>query len=368
VTESSLVEFSEVSCKRKKLGLIHLNNPKALNSLSLEMLKAIHEKLEIWAKDPEIAAVMIHSDFPKAFCAGGEVKELAKKIIENPETQFPEEFFKWEYKTDYFVHSYPKPVLAWLHGITMGGGIGLTNGATHRVVTPSTVMAMPEISIGLFPDVGGGYFLSRLPESMGVFLGWTGARFRAADAIHLKLADFYLADEKKSEILNSLRDLEWKETIHENKALLTSLLGKFQEPRPESHLKNLENSIAAKFRDVDKFTAQAALAHWNPADPWLQDALSTFKKGSPLSLHIIYDHIERCQKLSLKEIFVREWSLAVRLSKHGDFCEGVRAVLIDKDQSPQWKYKKFVCVAEMDVGGFLLPWHGYKEIERFFSD
>src|SRR3989338_11248303 len=197
------VLFSEESAGRFRVGFITLDNPGSLNALDLRMLYAIEQKLLEWRARADIACLVLNATSEKAFCAGGDVKSLVNELKKEDNSAYGREYFAAEYFVDYFIHVYPKPILCWADGITMGGGIGIMNGASHRVVTERTVLAMPEIFIGLFPDVGGTYFLNRLPEGLGLFLGLTGARFDGLDAVALRMAEGLVSSNKKPHLFRS---------------------------------------------------------------------------------------------------------------------------------------------------------------------
>src|ERR1051325_10406052 len=223
-------DFRLEKAGRHTIGLIELNNTRALNALTLEMFQAIEEQLLAWQAESDVACVIFHADSEKAFCAGGDVKNLVSELRTSGGLECPAEFFTVEYFVDYLIHRYSKPVLCWADGISMGGGIGLMNGASSRVVTERTVMAMPEMSIGLYPDVGGTYFLNRLPEGLGLFLGLTSARFNGTDAVAIGMADLELRSDKKATVIAGLKDLRWTPDGLENKTLLQHYLEGFAEP------------------------------------------------------------------------------------------------------------------------------------------
>lgn len=182
-----------------RIGIATLNAPQTLNALSLPMIEVLDEQLTIWANDPDIVCVLLRGTGPKAFCAGGEVRSLAEACRHHPGEVPPlaAHFFAAEYRLDYRLHTYPKPLLCWGHGHVLGGGMGLLQGSSVRIVTPSSRLAMPEISIGLYPDVGASWFLARLPGKLGLFLGLTGAPINARDALDLGLADRLLGKTSK---------------------------------------------------------------------------------------------------------------------------------------------------------------------------
>ena len=196
---------------RNHVGLITLNRPAALNSLSLPMLNEMAAQLREWARDDSIYAVLVKGSGEKAFCAGGDIRALYESLIAGGTLH--ETFFPHEYRLDYSIYRYPKPYLALMNGITMGGGMGISQGARLRIAGDRTRMAMPETGIGLFPDVGASHFLSRLPGALGTYLGLTGAQIGAADALALKLADVYLSPEAITGLEDALSTMRWGRDI-----------------------------------------------------------------------------------------------------------------------------------------------------------
>lgn len=197
-----------------RFGIATLNSPQTLNGLSLEMVELLAARLDAWARDPGVALVVLQGAGEKAFCAGGDLHGLYRSMTENAgkgpwANAYARRFFELEYRLDYRIHTYPKPVLCWGHGIVMGGGIGLMMGASHRVVSEASRMAMPEVSIGLFPDVGGSWLLNRMPGRIGMFLALTGAQLNTADAFFAGMADFRLDHADWPKLLESLQDQPW---------------------------------------------------------------------------------------------------------------------------------------------------------------
>ena len=190
------------------IGHIWLNSPKTLNALSIEMIISMTEKLEVWEEDSSVKAVIMLSTSDRAFCAGGDVVSLYNAMVENKNAG---EFFKYEYFLDQYIHNYKKPIIALADGIVMGGGIGIMNGASHRIVTERSMLAMPEITIGLFPDVGGSYFLNKMPGNVGKFLALTGARLNGADAKFVSMADYFISSELISVLKDALGNFNWDE-------------------------------------------------------------------------------------------------------------------------------------------------------------
>src|SRR5918999_6126400 len=231
---ASAVIFSEEKAGRFTIGHIVLNNPRALNALDLGMLRAMEEKLLQWREADEVACAVLHADSEKAFCAGGDVKALVTALRRDRTISPARDYFTAEYFVDCLIQVYPKPILCWADGITMGGGIGIMNGAAYRVVTERTMMAMPEIAIGLFPDVGGTYFLNRMPEGLGLFLALTGARFDGRDAVSIGIADGIIPSYKKPQALAGLATLDWTGNGESDKKILRRHLSAFADPQTQA--------------------------------------------------------------------------------------------------------------------------------------
>lgn len=355
-----LVLLQELSCAdSSKIAIAQLNAPKTLNGLSLDMTRILARQLEQWALDASVAVVILKGAGDKAFCAGGDLHSLHHSMMANasgkPEdNHYAATFFAEEYALDYRIHTYPKPILVWGDGIVMGGGMGLMMGASHRVVTETTRMAMPEISIGLFPDVGGTWLLNRLPGHAGLFLGLTGAQLHASDALFAGMADYHVLREKWTVLLSALTAKSWKpisENIDEslsdqaqaalsfNHAQLDSILDSVAtEPMDsvgplQKHLSLIRKLCSSS--ELDK-TVNNILSLSEHQDPWLQRAAKTLAQGSPGSARLTFALLQHNKLLSLAEVYRVEWVAGLMAAAHGDFAEGIRALLIDKDKQPKW--------------------------------
>ena len=208
---SAPVLFEEIDSKAGKVGRITLNVEPTLNSLTLEMVDLLQARLDGWREDDSIGAVFIDGAGEKAFCAGGDVQALHASAVETPggPCEYGEAFFTREYRMNYTLHTWPKPLVCWGHGIVMGGGLGVMAGCSHRIVTEKTRIAMPEVTIALFPDVGGSWFLNHMPGKSGLFLALTGASINAADAIYTGIADRFVSSEHKQAVLDALVEQAW---------------------------------------------------------------------------------------------------------------------------------------------------------------
>jgi enoyl-CoA hydratase/carnithine racemase len=341
-------------------GRATLNAPAVLNALSLTMIDRLDPQLTAWAHDPQIAGVMLDAVGDRAFCAGGDVVAVYHAIRAAGTGQVAPEaaaFFEREYRLDYRIHTYPKPILCWGHGIVMGGGIGLMAGASHRVATPRTRLAMPEIGIGLFPDVAGSWFLPRMPGRTGPFLALTGAPLNASDARLAGLADFVLPHESLPAVLGAVSAERWQGEHAADAARLSHLLDRFAThdlPAPNllAHLDRID-AVIGHDRLEDAAPRLAALA--SDDDPWLAQAGSTFAKGSPTSAALAFELQRRARHLSLADVFRLEYQAAVGCSVHHDFAEGVRALLVDKDRNPTWQPSSLSEIGQDTIDAHLEP-------------
>ncbi|CAL92684.1 enoyl-CoA hydratase/isomerase family protein [Azoarcus olearius] len=343
MTAAVLLREIPTACGRR-FGHATLNAERALNALSLEMIDLLAPQLDAWAADPDIVGVVLDGSGDKAFCAGGDVAALYRALRAHDGDAPPQavtDFFEREYRLDYRIHTYPKPLLCWGHGIVMGGGIGLLAGASHRVATLQTRMAMPEITIGLYPDVGGSWFLPRMPGRAGLFLALTGAPLNAADARFAGLADFVLDHGARGGVLAALGATRWAGDAAADRLRLDHLLGEFsvREGMPaaplRTHLDRIE-AVVGRGSLAEIAVRLHALAA--DPDPWLAAAAGSFVRGAPSSAALSLELWRRARHLSLAEVFRLEYIVSVAATGRADFVEGVRALLIDKDRKPRWQH------------------------------
>ena len=325
-----------------KIGFARLNAERVLNALSLDMIRLLDPQLRAWAEDDAVVCVVLEGAGEKAFCAGGDIRTLYDAMRAHPgDAANPHAlaFFSEEYRLDYRIHRYPKPILVWGSGIVMGGGLGLLAGASHRVVTEISRIAMPEISIGLFPDVGGTWFLHRMPRRAGLFAALTGVSLNARDALYVGLADHLLLAAEREALFDRLSKAQWQGTPGPDRALLTQLLNDFpaaQSVAPGGNVERHAATIEAMCADdslsdvIARITAQAA------QDAWLKRGAATLKAGSPTTTALIWELAHRAAGMSPADVFRLELTVALQCCAHPDFAEGVRALLIDKDNQPRW--------------------------------
>lgn len=346
-----------------RIGIVTLNSPKALNALTLPMIEMLDEQLQAWANDPGIVCVLLRGAGPKAFCAGGDVRGLAQACLEHPGSVPPlaARFFAAEYRLDHRLHTYPKTLLCWGHGHVLGGGMGLLQGASVRIVTPSSRLAMPEIGIGLYPDVGASWFLSRLPGRLGLFLALTGSSINARDALDLGLADRFLGEHQQEALVEELLQLNWQE---QTRLQLNSLL-KAEQHRACAELPEAQwlprRAMIDELLDVaDPVAAWRALGDLRGHDdPLLAEAGARLHDGCPLTARLIWEQIERARHLSLGQVFQMEYAMSLNCCRHPEFSEGVRARLLDRDNQPRWHWPDIAQVPEAVVEAhFSKVWEG----------
>jgi len=369
----SVVTFKELSCgknsnnQNKKMAIAELNNPKALNALNLKMIRMLYTQLQLWENDDAISVVFLQSSSEKAFCAGGDIVSLYNDIKSGGHNIAPlndkklaqslsSDFLKEEYELDLYLHQYSKPIIVWGNGYVIGGGLGLFAGGSHRVATENTLMAMPEVAIGLYPEVGASWFLNEMPDQLGVFLAITGAFFNAGDAEYLGLSNFSLQHTAKEDVIHALRNVHWLDKASAYKQV-DQVLNIFNAKNimPESSIKPnhlLINDIL-KTNNIAEISEAIEKPQFNNA--WLQEAQNKFKKASVLSIAIAFKQLELTKGLSKEKCFEAELNLSRRCCQHRELEEGIRAQLIDKDKRPQWTYKNCKEIEPSLISWFFSP-------------
>jgi enoyl-CoA hydratase/carnithine racemase len=358
---TALAPFDDVITEiRGQVGLITLNRAKALNALSLGMVRSLTATLLAWKDDTGVKAVAIRGSTKAGvfggFCAGGDIRFFHQAALAgNPAL---EDFFTEEYALNHLIHHYPKPYIAFMDGIVMGGGMGISQGASHRLVTEHTKMAMPETNIGLFPDVGGGYFLSRCPGRAGEWLALTGDVIDGTTAVALGLADQLVASARLSEAWEALTTLEWTGAAPLD-AWSAIFLGAAR-----------ADSTWARGQ-IDQFFALEtvpAIVQALEADSsdWAQHTAATLRKRSPLMLHVVLEQVRRARSMTLADDLrmergmVRHCFFTAHLGRSGatsETVEGIRALAVDKDHMPRWNPARIEDVtANMVAPFFDSPW------------
>ncbi|MDB5861308.1 MAG: Unsaturated acyl-CoA hydratase [Ramlibacter sp.] len=342
---------------RGSAGLITLNRPKALNALSLEMIRALTAALLQWRDDPRVERVAVRGmgrDGPfGTFCAGGDIRFFHQAVLAGDPRL--EDFFTEEYTLNHLIHAYPKPYVVFLDGIVMGGGMGISahgGDRSLRIVTERTKMAMPETNIGLFPDVGGGWFLARCPGRIGEYLALTGNSITGADALAAGLADAAVPVAELQSLWDSLADGEAFAPLRERLRAAAAPGG---------------SELAARRPDIDRLFGAptvAALLDGLAADgtPWATQTAELLRKRSPLMLHVTLEHVRRARHMTLANDLRMERDMVrhcfqLRPGAAGETFEGIRALAVDKDQAPRWNPARIEDVTpEMVQAFFASPW------------
>ena len=327
--------------KRGVAGVITLNRPKALNALTLAMVRLIHPKLKEWAADESVQCVIIEGAGEKAFCAGGDIRALHDWGRAGDPSALA--FWREEYRLNTYIKRYPKPFIALMDGINMGGGVGLSVHGSHRVATERLTFAMPETGIGLFPDVGGTFFLPRAPGETGMYLALTGARLKATDAIYAGIADSYVPSER----LETLKDrIAGGAPLHE-------ALKEVAEEEGPAPLAAMQDDISKHFSKGSVSEILSSLRA--DGGEWAVKTAETIETKSPTSTLVAFRQVREGAMLDFEECMKLEFRLINGFIKGHDFYEGVRAVVIDKDQAPKWKPAALAEMKAGDVDSYFAP-------------
>ncbi|MEZ2740735.1 enoyl-CoA hydratase/isomerase family protein [Comamonas jiangduensis] len=341
---------------RGRVGFITLNRPKAINALSLGMVRDLLAQLLAWKDDPQVLAVAIRGSSKEGvfghFCAGGDIRFLHHAgSTGNPEL---EDFFTEEYALNHLIFTYPKPYIAFMDGIVMGGGMGISQGASMRIVTEKTKMAMPETIIGLFPDVGGGYFLSRCPGAVGEWLALTGDTIGAADALAFNLADAFLPAAQQAALWDALAAQSFDG-------------GDAVQAFVQAHTARQAPGVARSTAEIDRVfglpTVQAmidALEADNSSE-WAQATAAALRKRSPLMLFVVLEQIRRARSMDVASDLRMERDMVRHCfylrPGQSETVEGIRALAVDKDHNPQWNPARIEDVPEALWRAFFVsPW------------
>ncbi|GFR95740.1 3-hydroxyisobutyryl-CoA hydrolase, mitochondrial [Elysia marginata] len=355
---SSQAEEDVLFETKNAASFITLNRPKALNALSLSMVRKIYPQLQQWESDPQTGLVVIKGAGNKAFCAGGDIRA----VVDAGKAGDPlaENFFKEEYILNHKIGNYKKPYVALIDGITMGGGVGLSVHGMFRVATEKTMFAMPETAIGLFPDVGGGHFLSRLPGNMGVFLALTGFRLKGRDVKTVGVATHFVEAAKIPELEDRLVSLSSGVDASQVEAVLND----FQNQSTVDSDK--EFALQPHVVDIDRLFAGSSMEEIftsleKEGSPWATKQLETLKKMSPTSMKISLRLLLEGKSRNLAEDLQVEYRLSQRCVEDKDFHEGVRAVLIDRDGNPKWSPDSIEKVTTEKVDYYFSPLDARRE-------
>jgi enoyl-CoA hydratase/carnithine racemase len=307
-----------------RVGRILLNRPRVLNTLTLDMVRTMTGALRQFRDDPHVHAVVVEGAGDRAFCAGGDIRALRDGQLSGDRTGV-EEFFREEYALNLLISAYPKPYIALIDGICMGGGIGVSVHGPYRVATEHAMFAMPETAIGFFPDIGGTFFLPRLPGRLGIYLGLTGLRTTGADSVHAGFATHFVSRARLPALSAALAEIG------------AAALARFAEPLPPF---SLEPNLAAIDHCCSPISIAEIAARLGAAGAWAEEAVKAFHHVSPTALAFTLEAFRRGADMTLKDALDAELRLTRTTMAWPDFAEGVRAMVVDKDRDPKWSPRR----------------------------
>ncbi len=339
------VLFAQQGC----MGVITLARPDALNALTHDMVRAIMAALSAWEGDDSVKTIVIRAK-GRAFCAGGDIQAIYRAGLEGSPLY---DFFADEYRLNARIESYPKPYIALIDGIVMGGGVGVSIHGSHRVFTENARFAMPEVTIGFFPDVGGSHFLPRLPSGMGLWLGLTGSRFGWGDGLWCGLATHAVRAVRLDALMADLSQADNVETV----------LARYSETPP----REIDDAAIALIGDLFSATTLADLTgelqtRADAEDTFAAETLARLSKASPTSLNVAFRQIRAGAQLSMRQCMAMEYRIVSRMLKAQDFYEGIRAAVIDRDGAPRWQPALLEQVEQTDIDSYFASL-GQEELE-----
>ena len=333
------------------IGHIELNRPQALNSLSLDMIRTLTHTLINWKSDPEVQAVVIFSSSERAFCAGGDIRFFYEAAKQTPQggSALLEDFFTEEYALNHLIHYFPKPYVALMNGVVMGGGMGIAQAGPQsaiRIVTEKTKMAMPEVNIGLFPDVGGGHFLSRMPGQTGRYMGLTGEIISGEDAIETGLADILIPSEHIPALMQFLKTCDSQNL----KQQLIRFSQSLYTPQGDCFIRKNRHLIDHHFSGNS--ASEICQKLQSGEDTFAKKALATIAKRSPLMVCVTLEQLKRSATMNVAECLRMERTMVRHCFGQTEVIEGIRALVIDKDNQPKWQHQHVSDVSENEIQHF----------------
>jgi len=358
------VLFSEHASAGGIIAQAHLNVPATLNALTLDAVEAMTPKMLDWAKRDDVVTVIVTGEGDKALCAGGDIQALYHAARENLQAgrtvnDYPQRFFEAEYRLDYIMHRYPKPLLTLGHGIVMGGGYGLFSASNYRVLTERSRLAFPEITIGLFPDAGGTVVMRNLQPQMAALLTLTGSQVNAADALALGIGTHVITHDARQDFVAGLAELAWQSgaTDHNHTVLAAYL-------EQQAHTGEMPASdVAAVDTSAIELSSLSAcvdsILALEGTSKWMDKGVASLRGGCPVTAGIIFKQLTLGPELDLAQCFMTELAVATGCLSRADFAEGVRALLIDKDLSPKWSVSPIAQVPQSLIDEhFIGYWEG----------
>lgn len=343
--EATETIFTKISGKSGDIGLITLNRPKALNALTQSMCIALFEQLKLWANDSTIKAVIVQGEGERAFCAGGDIRYF----YEQRQTKdILLEFFQHEYRLDQYIFHYPKPYISLLHGITMGGGAGISINGKYRIAAENLILAMPETAIGFHPDIGAGYFLTRCPNKAGFYLGLTGARINAIEAKEIGLIDFIVPKEKFPALIATVAETKFSNDAHSD---IDHIMNQYHIISSHQNLLSQHQVIIERCFS-EKSMEEIIKSLQKESNPWAQQIADELLTKSPTSLKVTLRKLQESNYLNFDDCMQLDYRLTTHFIQHQDFYEGIRAAIIHKDRTPKWQPATLVEVSEQEVEAY----------------
>ena len=343
VSEELIVE------NRRGVGHLLLNRPKALNAVTRDQVRALHARLDAWAADESVQAVLIEGEGEKAFSAGGDIRAIYD-ARQNGDREFLYGFYYDEYRCNRAIFRFPKPYIALMDGVVMGGGVGISIHGSHRISTERMVFAMPETGVGLFPDVGGSHFLPRCPGEVGTYLGLTGVRIRPGDALYAGLTTHHVTTDRLPDLRQALTEADYSTDAL---AAATWILDNFHVDAGASHLAEHREAIDRCFCFN---TVEEILDALHAEDSeFARKTLDVLAGKSPTSLKVTLRQLRAGKAVDFETSMQMEYRLATRFMEGHDFFEGVRALIVDKDQNPQWRPDTLAAVEPTEVDAYFKP-------------
>ncbi len=346
MTESP--EKDLIACREGAAGILRLNRPKAINALTLEMTREIVVALDEFESDPGVSIVLLEGAGERGLCAGGDIRGLYESAKAGGD--LGPVFWREEYILNARIPEFPKPYVAYMDGLVMGGGVGLSAHSAHRVVTEKTKMAMPEVGLGFFPDVGGTWLLSRAPGEIGTYFALTGQNMSGADAVYSGAADVLIASKDWPALRDALTNAPMKATSADVRGILAGYAAS-----------DVQAPVAAYRAQIDRAFAHDTLeaivsALTEDGSEFAAATLKALSEKSPTALKVTLELLRRARKSkSLKECLVREYNSALAVFTSAEFVEGVRAAIIDKDRNPKWSPARIEEVTPDIVARYFSP-------------
>ena len=355
------IQTCEFPCRSGKLGVLTLDSPATLNALTSEMFGQIQRQLDAWAADDSLSLVLINASGDRGFSTGADIREIYHALDRPDAADAVADIIARGYRTNYTIQTFPRPVVTVAQGIAVGGGVGLLQASRYRLVTPTTTLAMPEVDIGLFPGAGASWFLNRLPGSIGMFMGLTGARLNAPDAMRIGMADLAIEHGQQDELIQRITDQHWTGEVAADDNRLFRLLNQLPEAPadalPDSNLAVHEQNIARCCRRDELPRVVQRLLNSTIADDWWQGCVSRLARACPVSLLLLEHQLANGLQMSLQDILRMELTMASNCARHPDLREGIRARIIDRDNQPGWSHNGLAEVSEEFVEShFVAHW------------